>query len=203
MSKSPGLWVTGSLSPVSRDSSAAHTPSAIMASAGIWSPALKTARSPSTRSSGGHFCSRPSRITRASRTSSSRSLFSMARARSSCTVPISVLENTTPRNSMFFQEPTSARQKARAKFSRLNRVNRLSATMRGTLFPGSAVCRLLCPAAARWAASAWVSPSLGVGTVPWGGAVGICSAAFAAFFSGVIVSFMYVPSVYQFPVFPL
>ena len=104
--------------------------------------------SPSTSSSGAQTRSAPPRRTCARGLLSSVRRRMVARARSSCTVPISVLDTTTPMKSMFGQEPTSARHRASAAFSPLKGVNRLPAMICQTDLPGCSVVMLgLRPAA--------------------------------------------------------
>ena len=117
----------GVLSPVSRDSFAAPCPLVTTASAITWSPARRITRSSATSASGAQVFSCPLRRTCAVGAFSRDNLRMVLRARSSGTVPISVFDTTTPRNSMFRQLPTSARQTASATFSPLKGVKRFSA----------------------------------------------------------------------------
>ena len=118
-SSPPASFGTARASPVMRDSLACALPSSTTASATIWSPALNSTTSSRTKSSEStshHWPSRRQRTLRADTRVSSSMVFL---ARSCCTMPMRVFQNTMPRKPMFSHERTSASMTASTRKTRL------------------------------------------------------------------------------------
>ena len=144
-SASPGRLRTLSASPVSSASQ----------------PAFSTTMSPSTSSCGGTGVTLPPRTACTGRCSSRAMESSVRFTRSSCTMPMSALITTMPRNSVSRYAPTATQQAAKARNTKLKNVNRLSRTMRPAVFVRGFGASFARPAAARAAASSQDRPYSG------------------------------------------
>ena len=160
-SASPGRLRTLSASPVSSASFTSAAPVHSSASAGTWQPAFSTTMSPSTSSCGGTGVTLPPRTACTGRCSSRAMESSVRFTRSSCTMPMSALITTMPRNSVSRYAPTATQQAAKARNTKLKNVNRLSRTMRPAVFVKGFGASFARPAAARAAASSQDRPYSG------------------------------------------
>ena len=97
--------------------------------------------------------SRPSRTTVPLGSVSSVSLSRVALLRSSCTMPMTMLANTTPRNMASCHWPTAITHAASRKKSMLKYVSTLERMICPTVLPGGSMGRLSQPARSR--SSAW------------------------------------------------
>ena len=123
---SPGVFRTGTDSPVSRDSSVSISPSSTRASAGICIPLSREITSPSTSSSTGSSRISPSRRTRAFGAVSTAICSTSFLAWSSWTIPMTVFSAMIRINRRLDHAPTSASAMAIRTLNRLNRVHTCS-----------------------------------------------------------------------------
>ena len=124
--ESPFCFTTGSDSPVIRDSLTSHSPSATTASAQIWLPEASSRMSSSTTSSMGMLWRWPPRSTLALGAEMRDSLSMVRLARMPWKEPMRMLEKMTPMNRALRGEPTRITARAKAKFSKLKKVNTFS-----------------------------------------------------------------------------
>ena len=102
--------------------------------------------------------SRPSRTTVPLGSVSSVSLSRVALLRSSCTMPMTILANTTPRNIASCHWPTAITHAASRKKSMLKYVSTLERMICPTVLPGGSMGRLSQPARARSSACLVLRP---------------------------------------------
>ena len=123
---SPFCFTTGSDSPVIRDSFTSHSPSTTVASAQIWLPEESSSTSSRTTSSTATVLFSPARSTVARGAEIRESLSMVRLARMPWKEPMRMLEKITPMNRALRGEPTRITARARAKFSKLKKVNTFS-----------------------------------------------------------------------------
>jgi hypothetical protein len=131
---SPTSLFSGSLSPVSNDSSIS-SPSACRTtpSQGIWSPVRSTSRSSSTTPTTSISVSAPSRVTRARGALSTASASRVRFARTSCTMPMSAFATRTRPNVASWIGPTMMITTSIEPRMALKRVNTFARTISPTV----------------------------------------------------------------------
>ena len=110
----------------------------------------------------GIFLCLPSRMTKPCGAVSSVSLSSVRFERSSCTMPMAMFANTTPRNMAFCQVPNTSTKAASTKKSMLKYVKMLDFMICPTVLPGGSMGRLPQPASMRSCACAEERPVSGL-----------------------------------------
>ena len=126
MSSSPTRFLIRLLSPVSRLSFALHSPAITMQSAGTWSPRDKMMTSSRTSSSSAISARTPPRTQQAFEPATMESRSVVFLERTSCTIPMMVLQTMMKMNTAFFTEPVSRTRTASATFIALNSVQTFS-----------------------------------------------------------------------------
>ena len=156
---SPGFLVTGSISPVSSDSSTSMPgPSVTSPSTMTRSPGPMRIQSPRTMSCGRSAASAPSRITRTGSSPSTARRSNVRLARSSWITPMPVFATMTRPNRASCGCPVTSTTAARAPTMALNLVSTFARTMSGTGLLVRLPVSFVSPAATRSATCALVSP---------------------------------------------
>ena len=156
---SPGALSTGSLSPVSSDSSISRPRAATTSpSTTTWSPGWSSRISSATTSLVPTSSVCPSRTTRARGADSTASLCSSRRALSSWAMPMTLFDTTTPANRASAGKPATMMSTNIEPMMALTGVSTLLRTIWPTVRTGASGTSLVRPSRRRCSTSAVVSP---------------------------------------------
>ena len=157
---SPGALSTGSLSPVSSDSSTARPRAATTSpSTTTWSPGRSSRTSSATTSLVPTSRAWPSRTTRARGADSTARRCSVRRALSSWAMPMTLLDTTTPANSASAGKPATMMSTNIEPMMALTGVSTLLRTIWPTVRTGASGTSLVRPSSTRCLTSAALSPA--------------------------------------------